>query len=380
MNIDLRPTNLGSLTGEFHDDSENGAYVDMPGGRLWLRPPYQREFVYKPSQMVAVIMTALKGYPLGDIYFAVNADGTFEVIDGQQRLLSLLHFINGDFSVVWDGDTRYFHNLPDELKAIFLEYCLHTYYCDGNEHDKLEWFKTINIAGEELNDQELLNATYHGEFVSSAREMFSKTGCRAVRVSQLDGKPLVKGVPIRQDILETVLEWVVDAENLSNSGSADVEDFMARHQHDRGADQLWDYFDRVMGWVKRKFTAYRKEMAGVQWGLLFNRYEHTEKCAPELEDEIARLMADDDVTSKTGVYEYVLSGDERALSLRKFTDTQKRTAYEKQGHKCAHCGREFAYEDMQGDHIVPWSRGGKTVPENCQMLCAECNNRKSARA
>jgi 5-methylcytosine-specific restriction endonuclease McrA len=158
-----------------------------------------------------------------------------------------------------------------------------------------------------------------------------------------------------------------------------VENLIALHQHDPNADWLWGYFAKVMEWVKAKFPFYRKEMASVEWGLLYNRYKADPRLASEIEAEVKDLMRDDEVTRKTGIYEFVFSRDVRCLSLRTFTDTQKRTAYEAQGHKCAHCGREFAFESMQGDHIVPWSKGGKTTPDNLQMLCCECNNRKSAK-
>lgn len=197
---------------EFHDGND-GAWVKFKDGTLLIiRPEYQREFVYSVAMQVAVIMTLLKNFPIGEIYFSENKDGTLEVIDGQQRLLSILHFIAGDFSVEWEGDTLYWHNLPDELKERLLDYSRMTvYHCNGTETEKLGWFRTINIAGAVLNPQELLNATYHGPFVSSAREFFSKNGCRAIKVASMDGKPLIKGSPLRQDILETALEWAADA-------------------------------------------------------------------------------------------------------------------------------------------------------------------------
>ena len=197
---------------EFHDGAD-GAWVRFKDGMfLIIRPEYQREFVYSIAMQIAVILTCLKNYPIGELYFSENSDGTLETIDGQQRILSILHFIAGDFSVEWDGDTYYYHNLPEELKASFLGYDRMTvYHCNGTETEKLGWFRTINIAGAVLNEQELRNATYHGPFVSSAREFFSKPGCRAVKVGAMSGKPLVKGSPIRQEILETVLGWAVDA-------------------------------------------------------------------------------------------------------------------------------------------------------------------------
>lgn len=160
--------------------------------------------------------------------------------------------------------------------------------------------------------------------------------------------------------------------------TAPIEKVMAVHQHDPNAEWLWKYFSQVMEWVKRMFSVYRKEMAGVQWGLLYNRYKNDPRLASEIEEEVAKLMADDEVTSKSGIYKYVFERDPRVLSLRKFSDTDKRTALEKQGCKCAHCGKEITFETAQADHVIPWSKGGRTVPGNLQCLCCACNNAKSA--
>ena len=197
---------------EFHDGND-GAWVKFKDGTLLIiRPEYQREFVYTIAMQIAVIITLLHNYPIGEIYFSENQDGSLEVIDGQQRLLSILHFIAGDFSVEWNGETLYWHNLTEDIKEPLLNYNRMTvYHCNGTESEKLGWFKTINIAGAVLTQQELRNATYHGPFVSSAREYFSKNGCRAQKVGSLEGKPLMKGSPIRQDLLETVLGWAADA-------------------------------------------------------------------------------------------------------------------------------------------------------------------------
>lgn len=357
-------------------DNETGAGVNISiGGTivfLNIRPGYQRELIYSIPLMRAVIMSILCKLSIGLIRFSRNADGTYEVLDGQQRLLSILHFIAGDYSVQYSGETFYYHNLPDDLREQLLNYMPLVIVTDGTESEKLEWFKTINIPGAALNPQELLNAIYHGPFLAALRFMFSKTGCRAEKVSKLDGKPLMKGSPIRQDLLATFLEWLAD------SYGTTVQDLVALHQHDESADWAWDYFAKVMEWVKTKFPTYRKEMASVQWGALYNAYKGDPRLASELEAEVSSLMADDEVTKKTGIYKFVFSRNERDLSLRTFTDTEKRTAYEKQGHKCAHCGQVFAYEDMQGDHIVPWAHGGKTTPDNLQMLCCKCNNSKGA--
>lgn len=368
---------IGNLKG-FSDDVLKGAVAEFFDGdrlvKLILRPEYQREFVYNTELQRKVIDSVLHGRPLGVIYFSKNSDGTYETLDGQQRLLSLLHFKHGDFSVQYDGETYYWHSLPPELQERIDNYKeLLVYACIGNEKDKLDWFVTINLQGAVLNNQEMINAVHHGLFISSARGYLSKPLCRAVKIAQIEGKPLMSGNPLRQDYLSTALVWLADRDELS------VEELVAKHQNDENADYLWNYFEKVIEWVKTKFPKYRKEMASVKWGLLYNRYKGDPRLASELEAEVSELMANDEVTKKTGVYEYVFSHDERCLSLRKFSDTQKRTAYEKQGGKCAHCGKPFAYEDMQGDHRVSFKDGGKTTLDNLEMLCARCNNAKGAK-
>ena len=368
---------IGSLIG-FTDDVLKGAFAEIKNElylvKLILRPCYQREFVYSIELQRAVINSILHGFPLGVIYFSKNSDGTFETMDGQQRIISIMHFKRGDFSITWDGETYYWHNLPAELKAKIENYQLIAFLCDGNESDKLKWFVIVNKQGAVLNAQEMLNAIHHGTFISSAREYFSKPLCRAIKIAQINGKPLITGTPIRQDILALVLSWKADDEHCT------VEELVSKHQHDENADWLWEYYAKVIEWVKTKFNQYRKEMASVKWGLLYNRYKGDSRLASELEAEVSELMANDEVTKKSGVYEYVFSRDERCLSLRKFSDTQKRTAYEKQGGRCAHCGEAFAYEDMHGDHKVSFAAGGKTTLENLQMLCAKCNNAKNAKS
>ena len=366
MKIEQRQVTVGEVCeGYFNDDEEGVVGYDE---RLDIRPRYQREFVYKDQQRNEVIRTVRRGLPLNVIYWCrvQKDDGSegFEVLDGQQRILSLCEYVDGSFSV----DDQFFDNLPADQKRQILDYPLFVYVCDGEDSEKLEWFEIINIAGEQLTNQELRNAVYAGSWVSSAKRYFSKTGCAA---STLAGDYL-KGASIRQEYLETAISWAASAEGETIKG------YMSKHQWDPSAVQLWNYFRSVIDWVKAIFPKYRKEMKGLPWGLLYNQHgKRTDLDPKALESEIQRLMADDDVTRRAGVYEYLLTGDERKLSIRTFTLRDKRSAYERQGHQCVKCGKVFPFEEMQGDHITPWSKGGKTVPENCQMLCADCNRRKS---
>ena len=154
---------------------------------------------------------------------------------------------------------------------------------------------------------------------------------------------------------------------------------MAEHQNDPTAQALWSYFRSVIEWVQAVFPKKRKEMKGLPWGLFYNdHHERRDLDTKALEERVSALMADEDVTKKSGVYEYLLTGNEKALSIRAFDQRTKREAYERQGHKCAICGEEFEFEKMHGDHIKPWSKGGHTTPDNCQMLCTDCNLKKGA--
>jgi len=360
MKIELKEITVRELTNGYQDNDENG--VVGFGGKLDIRPPYQREFIYKDKQRDAVIDTITKNFPLNVMYWAVRADGNFEVIDGQQRTISISQFIDGDFAF----QNRYFHNLQKDEQAKILDYKLMVYLCSGADSEKLEWFKTINIAGEKLTDQELRNAVYAGSWVSDAKRYFSKNGCPAYNT----GSDYLSGSPIRQDYLETTIEWI------SNSS---IESYMAEHQHNPNANELWLYFQSVINWVKAVFPKYRSEMKGIQWGFLYNEFKDKNPDSKKLEKEISKLMQDEDVTNKKGIYSYVLTRKEKFLNIRAFSDNQKREAYERQKGICVVCKKHFDLNEMEADHRKPWHEGGKTSAENCQMLCKEDNRRKSGK-
>lgn len=358
MNIELKEITVRELTEGYQDNNENG--VVGYGGKLDIRPPYQREFIYKDKQREAVIDTVTKDFPLNVMYWAVREDGNFEVIDGQQRTISICQFVVGDFSV----KNRYFHNLQNDEQEQILNYKLMVYLCSGTDSERLEWFKTINIAGEKLTDQELRNAVYAGSWVSDAKRYFSKNGCPAYAIAS----NYMKGSPIRQEYLETAIDWI---------SRGNIEAYMSQNQHATNATEIWLYFQSVVNWVKAVFPKYRKEMKGVEWGLLYNEFKDCHFDHEQLEATISRLMQDEDVTKKSGIYTYVLTNDERHLSIRTFTDNQKREAYERQGGVCPKCNKSFDIADMEADHITPWHEGGKTIAENCQMLCKHDNRIKS---
>lgn len=365
MKITLREVTVRELTEGYQDNQENG--VVGLGGKLDIRPPYQREFIYKDKQRDAVITTVLRGFPLNVMYWADNGNDTYEVIDGQQRTISICQYVSGEFSyLTQDNGTQYFHNLPADMREQILNYRLMIYVCLGTDSQKLDWFRTINIAGEKLTEQELRNAVYSGAWLSDAKRRFSKNRCPA---AQLAGDYL-NGSAIRQDYLETAISWI---------SNGHIEQYMADHQHDANANALWTYFKNVIDWVQMTFICYRREMKGLNWGALYDANKDRVLDVLAIEKEIAELMQDGDIQCKKGIYLYVLDRREQHLDLRTFDEKTRRKVYEAQKGICPLCHKHFDYEFMEADHITPWAKGGRTTLDNCQMLCQECNRRKSAK-
>lgn len=367
MRIELKEIKVGDIYKGYMDHLEAG--VVGYNGKLNIRPPFQREFVYKDKQRDAVMDTVFKGFPLNVMYWGYNEKAkeaglpSYELIDGQQRTLSIMQYLDGDYSV----DYRYFHNLTEEEKEQVLNYPLQIYICYGDEKEKLDWFETINIAGEKLSKQELRNASYTGPWLEDAKRYFSRPNAAAADMA--DG--YVSGSPIRQDILELALSWIADRDNIT------IEEYMARHQQDSNASELWIYFMNVINWAKTLFPKVRKPMASVDWGILYNEYKDNSYNPAELEEEIARLFLDDEVKNKAGIYTYLFDGKEKHLNLRAFTQTEKLKMYESQEGICPACGKHFEIGQMEADHIIPWSNSGKTTLDNGQMLCRSCNREKS---
>jgi len=360
MNIELKEISVRELTNGYEDNEEAG--VISFDGRLDIRPPYQREFIYKDKQRDAVIDTIIKNFPLNVMYWAVREDGNYEVIDGQQRTISICQFVEGDFAF----EQRYFHNMQKDEQEKILDYKLMVYQCTGTDSEKLKWFETINIAGEKLTDQELRNAVYSDSWVSDAKRYFSKSGCPAYAI----GSDYLNGSPIRQEYLETAIKWISNNE---------IKEYMGQHQNDPTAVALWNYFQSVISWVSATFIKKRKFMKGVNWGELYNEFKDEVYDPKEIEKKTAELILDDDVTKKSGIYPYLLTGNEKYLSIRIFSDAIRQKVYEKQKGICVICKEHFELTQMEADHITPWYEGGKTNDENCQMLCRECNRRKSGK-
>lgn len=363
MKIDLHRIKVRDVVNGYKDNNEEG--VVGYGGKLNIRPKYQREFVYTGKQRDSVIETVEKNFPLNVMYWMINDDGGYEVLDGQQRTISIAQYVNSDFSV---GGLM-FHNLTKEEQEQILNYDLMIYFCEGTDRERLDWFETINIAGEKLTDQELRNAVYTGTWLSDAKLKFSKTNCVAYLLAS-DGGQLLTGSPIRQEYLEKAISWINDG---------DIREYMAIHQKDANANELWEYFQEVIDWVRLIFPKYRQEMRNVEWGVLYNEYKSIHLEPKKLELEVSNLMQDEYVTRKSGIYTYVLTRNEKWLNIRDFNPNERREAYERQKGLCAQCHKPYELSEMDADHIMPWVEGGKTNSENCQMLCKEDNRRKSSK-
>ncbi len=373
MTIKQISVTVDEITQGYVNNEEQG--VRGYNGLLDIRPPYQREFIYNDKEQQAVINTVLHGYPLNVMYWVRRNDDAecpFEVMDGQQRTLALCEYVAGKFSF----EFKNFFNQPADIQKRILDYELTVYVCEGEHSEKLEWFKTINIAGKPLNEQEILNAIYAGPFVSDAKRHFSKSNCGAYKL----GKDLVNGTPIRQDFLKKALEWMADHEKREGKAQSAVG-YMAQHQHDPNANNLWTYFQNVLNWAITNFDMkkFKKIMKGLDWALYYDMYHDKTLDTVAMAKEISTLMRDSEIQKANGIIPYVLTGDERHLDLRAFPEDIKLAVWEQQGHICPLCGKEYDYEFMEGDHIKPWREGGRTVIENCQMLCRDCNRHKGAK-
>lgn len=356
-------------------------------GQLIIQPEYQRNYIYGDGKRdVAVVESLLKGYPLGLIYFVKNADGMYEVLDGQQRITSFARYVNKSrpFAVEIGGKPRYFDSLDADQQKLIVDAPLTIYVCEGEPSEIQEWFETINIVGVPLVKQELRNAAYHGPFVTKAREVFSNTGNSNMKRWQT----YVLGDPKRQAILETALEWVSDG---------NIDDYMAQHRYDADIDELKNHFDTVIDWVDSVFEYTGSEMRGREWGRLYREYHKNAYSKDTVAKRVNALLDDSQVTDKKGIFEYVLGGerDSCLLNIRVFDKKTIKAVYRKQtveaeaqgtsncplcaiGHD-ANAKRIYKESEMDADHVTAWSKGGATDEANCQMLCKTHNRAKGNR-
>lgn len=357
------------------------------GGKLTIQPEYQRNYIYADGggkKEQAVIESLLKGYPLGLIYFNKVAEGKFEVLDGQQRITSIGRFVTGKFAIMENGNPKNFDSLPRDQQAKLQASKLLIYECEGTETEIKEWFKTINIAGVPLNDQELLNAVYSGPFVTLAKAEFSNSQNANIQ----KWSAYVKGSANRQEFLERALEWV---------SKGDIGGYMSQHRNDTNINELKNYFNSVIDWVSTVFSDVEKEMSGLEWGRLYEKYHSQSYDPAKVSAEVKRLYADPYVKKRSGVFEYVLGGlkNKKLLDVRVFDDATKRSVYFKQTQgaeakgksNCPLCAighdsnisRIYRFEDMDADHVTAWSNGGDSSAKNCQMLCITHNRAKGNR-
>ena len=366
MKIELHHVTIREIVKDYQNLWEQGVFGYS--GNLDIRPPYQREFVYKDKQRESVIDTIRKEFPLNVLYRCKIENDKYEVLDGQQRIISICQYTNNDFSVNFSWMPKTFANLSVDQQEKILDYKLMIYFCEGEDSEKLEWFRTINIAGEKLTEQELRNAVYTWPWLSDAKLKFMKGNSPAYLLGNkfID----IEANQSRGKWLQTVLSWI---------SKGQIENYMSKNQYSKDADELWQYFQDVIAWIKKLFITYRKEMKGIDRGELYNYYKTQSFNANDIEKEVEELMKDVEVGSKKGIYYYLFDRQERHLNLRAFDDAMKRTIYEDQHGICSTCKQHFKIEEMEGDHITPRVEGGKTNIENLQMLCKECNRRKSSK-
>ena len=369
-------------------DTNEGKGLYGWGGKLVIQPEYQRSYIYfEQNKEAPVIDSVLKKYPLGLIYFVKTAEDKYEILDGQQRITSLGRFLTSKFTIKDEnGNEQIFTSLASSKQELILNTHLTIYICEGEEHEIKAWFKTINIAGEPLNEQELLNAIYSGPFVTNAKKVYSNSSNPQMQKWQC----YVKGNPKRQEILAEALKWVT-------KGECKVDDYMARHRYDTNISELQNYFDSVIEWAKGVFGTPYPGMKGLAWGKLYEKYHNNPYNTTAIRTRIDELLADDFVENKKGIFEYVLGGerDKQLLNVRVFDKRTKEKKYKEQTDKataegisnCPLCAvgdnvnktRIWKLSEMDADHVTAWSRGGSTTIDNCEMLCKTHNRAKGNR-
>lgn len=388
MKTELKTYLVSEVSDGFVYNELEGRGLFGLSGRLTIQPEYQRNYIYADGKRdVAVIDSLLKGYPLGLIYFNKLEDGRLEILDGQQRVTSFGRFVTGKFAIKDEnGMQQYFSGLAKDKQEKILNSTLLVYECEGTESEIKEWFKTINISGVPLNDQELLNAVYSGPFVTLGKEEFSNSQNSNVQ----KWSAYISGSVDRQDFWERALEWVSGAK-------ANIGDYMSRHRFDSSINEVKTYFNTVIDWVSGTFIDVEDEMRGLEWGRLYEEYHDKSYNPRELTEKIQALYGDPYVKNRKGIWEYVLGGSQNhnLLDVRVFDEATKKSTYAAQtktaeadgvsncplcamGHD-ANKGKVWALKDMDADHVAAWSKGGKTLANNCQMLCKTHNRAKGNR-
>jgi hypothetical protein len=355
-------------------------------GKLTIQPEYQRNYIYADGKKdVAVIESILKGYPIGLIYFNKVSENNLEILDGQQRITSVGRFVTDKFAIKdANGMEQYFSGMAKDKQKKILETKLLIYECEGTEWEIKEWYRTINIAGIPLNNQELLNAVFSGPFVTLGKEEFSNSQNANIQ----KWSAYIKGSANRQDFLECALKWV---------SKGDIDNYMSRHRYDNNINELKTYFNSVIDWVSSVFIDVESEMRGRDWGRLYEEYHKKSFNPKKVSAELRKLYSDPYVTDRKGIFEFILGGmdNTKLLNVRVFNEATKRVVYEKQtaqaetkgesncplcaiGHD-ANKSKIWKLAEMDADHVTAWSKGGSSDPKNCQMLCKTHNRAKGNR-
>ena len=352
-------------------------------GTLTIQPEYQRNYIYADGKRdVAVIESILKGYPLGLIYFNKTDENKFEVLDGQQRITSFGRFVTNKFAIIdQNGMQQYFSGIAQDKQKKILETKMLIYICEGEESEIKEWFRTINIAGVPLNDQEINNAVYSGPFVTLAKEEFSNSQNANIQ----KWSAYIRGSANRQDFMERALEWV---------SKGNIVDYMSRHRYETNITELKNYFNSVIDWASSVFEDVESEMCGLEWGRLYQTYHKTPYSPKKVSEEVRTLYADPYLKNRRGVFEYILGGstDTKLLDIRIFDEATKKSTYSKQTKEatkketsnCPLCAlgnntnknKIYTIKEMDADHVTAWSKGGSTDAKNCEMLCKTHNRAK----
>jgi len=355
-------------------------------GKLTIQPEYQRNYIYADGKKdVAVIESILKGYPLGLIYFNKVSDNNLEVLDGQQRITSFGRFVTGKFAIKdEDGMPQYFSGIASDKQTKIWETKLLIYECEGIESEIKDWFRTINIAGIPLNQQEINNAVYSGPFVTLGKEEFSNSQNSNIQ----KWSAYVSGSVNRQEFLKCALAWV---------SKDDIADYMSLHRYDKNITELKTYFNSVIEWVSSVFKDVKNEMCGLEWGQFYEKYHKTAYNPTKVSEEVQKLYGDFYVQNRRGIFEYILGGsiDTKLLAVRVFDQAIKNSVYSIQTAEaetngisnCPHCAlghdatksKIWKLSDMDADHVAAWSKGGETGVKNCQMLCITHNRAKGNR-
>lgn len=392
MKTELKKYTVEELCQGFQYNELEGKGLFGLNGKLVIQPEYQRNYIYADGKKdVAVIDSILKNYPLGLIYFVDTQDekGTLEVLDGQQRITSIGRYVQNKFAITdSDGQFKNFDGLAKDKQEQILKTELLVYVCTGEESEIKEWFKTINIAGVPLTHQELLNSIYSGEFVTLAKAEYSNSQ----NSNNQKWQAYIKGNPKRQEILEVALQWISSKQNIT------IDAYMSKHRHDNNISEMKLYFDTVIDWINNSFTEVRKEMFGLEWNRLYEKYHSMPFNKEKINQRIEKLMADQFIDDKKGIYEFVLGGEEdyKLLNIRIFSPKDRKKAYDRQKEEalakgisnCPYCAisnnkseqtKIYSIDEMDADHVTAWSKGGATNLDNCQMLCIKHNRAKGNR-